>query len=94
MKNIFFAIAAFVTVCIAQTPAKAITFQRAPLSLISFQAGNNAKVIIRNSEGKIVRSKNSYSNACNIESSSLQPGNYSYIIISGNTSYEGSFSVK
>lgn len=94
MKQLILILTAACTIAIAAQPAKAITFQRDPLNLISFRAQDNAKIIIRNSAGKIVRSKNCYGNICNIESSSLQPGNYSYTIMNGGSTCEGTFSVK
>jgi hypothetical protein len=94
MKSFFLALAAICTLALSAQPAKALSFHRDPLSLISFRAQSNAKVVIRNSEGKIVRTKNCYGNTCNVESTSLQPGSYTYTIISGNSSSAGAFSVK
>jgi hypothetical protein len=93
-----FLIVMFVTIFAANTSAEAITFQRSPLSLISFSLGNvsgsNARVIIRNKMGQIVRTKNCYTNTCNFEVNNLAVGDYSYTIINGNESSTGTFSVK
>jgi len=94
MKNVLFSLAVILGSVAAGSPAKAITFRRDPLSLISFPVQQNTKVIVRNSEGRIVRTKNVYGKACNLESTSLQPGNYTYTIVSGSRSSEGTFSVK
>ena len=83
-----------IAVTAAAAPAKAITFRRDPLSLISFRTTPNTKVIIRDSAGRIIRSKDAYGSTCNMESSSLQPGVYSYTITNGTTSTAGEFSVK
>jgi len=98
MKNIIAktAIIAAAIVLFAQAPSKAITFNRNANSLISFQLVNaqNAKITIRNSQGQVVKTLNAYSNTCNLETSRLQSGTYSYTISTGKASSEGSFSVK
>lgn len=93
-----FMIVLFAASIIVTTSAQAITFQRSPLSIISFSLGNvnssNARVIIKNKMGQIVRTKNCYTNTCNFETNNLAAGDYSYTIINGNESSSGTFSVK
>lgn len=102
MKNFIFkaAITLFATAFIAQhtATAQSNSFNRSQNTLISFQTGNNiapnAKVIIRNSAGQIVRSKNIYAACCNVETSLFSAGSYSYTIVNGKQTTGGTFSVR
>lgn len=102
MKNIVskFAIAFFATVCLTQSTAQAQSsnFIRSENTVISFDLGTNqspnAKIIIRNSNGQVVKTKSFFSKYCNIESIFFQSGTYSYTIVNGNVSSTGTFSIK
>lgn len=66
--------------------------------VLSFQVGNpqasNAKLIIRNSEGQVVKVKSITTNYCNVDKSIFGSGAYNFTIVNGRKSCTGSFSVK
>lgn len=67
-------------------------------TVLSFQVGNpqasNAKLIIRNSEGQVVKVKSITTNYCNVDKSIFGSGAYNFTIVNGRKSCTGSFSVK
>ena len=99
MKNIIkSAFALLIAAGIATTAnAQSPRFVRSEQTLINFQlskVNSGARVVIRNSYGQVIRSKNFYTNYCNIESSLFSSGNYTYTIINGNQVSEGTFSIR
>lgn len=100
MKNIIIksAFALLVASGIAATAnAQSSRFTRSENTLINFQlsqVNSGARLVIRNSYGQVVRSKSFFTNYCNIESSLLSSGNYTYTIINGNQVCEGAFSIR
>jgi hypothetical protein len=100
MKNFIIAAASvllFNSAAATTASAGSPSFSRSESTLINFQLGkvcSGAKVIIRNSAGQVVRSKSFFTSYCNIESSNLGSGSYTYMIVNGKQVAEGAFSVR